>query len=69
MSVRQITISKTVIIEPFAVPNYVAAVEKDTPNLKLRDVPRDILAAMCDEWRASVFSVAGYADPAKENQS
>ena len=69
MSAREITISKAVTIEPFFVPNYVYVVEYNEPNLKLRDISRDILTAMCDEWCAAVFAAAGCVDPAKENQS
>lgn len=61
MTSRTVEITKvlTVTIEPFAVPNYVATVEKDAPNLKLSEVPPEVIIAMCDEWRDRVLFLAG----------
>ena len=66
MSNHTVTVTKIVEIEPFAAPNYAVAVASGTPNMKLAEIPQDLLATMCDEWRARVFEMAGKDDITKE---
>ena len=57
-------------LQPFQVPNYVGA--DDLPERvngawwPLHTVDAEVLAAMCDEWRRSVFAKAGKEDPQEE---
>ena len=68
---HQITLSDTVAIKPFSAPNYaVRAVHDSTlPNIDLRDIPADTLAAMADEWRVALFAKAGKVDPKESSNA
>lgn len=55
-------------LQPFRVPNYVLekqsvrrrqdGVDFDTPKSHLKDVPRDVLEQLCEQFRKDVFEKA-----------
>ena len=56
------------------VPNYVIAVSEarprqegfqEAPKYPLSELPAEVLADLCTEFRANVFAKAGKEDPAK----
>lgn len=64
------------------VPNYILAQRwyssdgrfGEDPKLHVRDVPAEVLADLCDEFRRELFAKAGKQDPARasttsENES
>lgn len=63
MGTHKVTVTKVIEIEPFPAPNYATTADPKTPNLRISEVPVDILSRMCDEWRARVFELAGQDDP------
>lgn len=63
----------------FTVPNFV--IQKmpprprqdgygfaENPKFALKEIPAEDLAALCDDFRASVFAKAGKSDPAQEGK-
>lgn len=61
-------------LQPFTTPNFVigkmpARQKQDGiiegPKWELAEVDADVLARLCDEFRAAVFTKAGKADPAR----
>lgn len=65
-------ITKSVELQPFMTPNYV--IQKmpprprqegfvEAPKYHLSEVEADVLAKLCDEFRAAVFAKAEKVDP------
>lgn len=62
----------TIRLKPFNVPNFVIAERSPRPRqdgisfdegIPLAEIEAEVLASLCDDFRASVFSKAGKADP------
>ena len=62
-------------LQPFRTPNYVLAKAKiglrqdgftEGPKWALKEVPADILAVMCDQFRKEIFLKAKQDDPHRE---
>lgn len=66
---NKIKVTTEIELQPFGVPNYGVEVGCSIPfkfspqSIDLKDIPADLLAKMCDDWRASVFKRAGKIDP------
>lgn len=64
----------TVKLQPWMVPNFVRigqpvrprqdGLQESSPGLPLSEVSAEVLAQMCDDFRAEVFRRAGKRDPA-----
>ncbi len=59
-------------LQPFTVPNYVIVKMPprprqdgfvESPKYALAELTPDVLAVLCDEFRAAVFAKAGRRDP------
>lgn len=62
---------------PFQTPNYVIGKMlprrredglSESPKWALAEVDADVLASMCDAFRAEVFQKAGKPDPARDDE-
>ncbi len=60
-------------LKPFTVPSFVIAATTTEilvppPSFPLGDLSAETLAAMCDDFRATVFAKAGKKDPTTREQ-
>lgn len=71
-------IELSVECQPWIVPNFVTLKSKSAPrqdgfhqavSIALRDVDANVLAVMCDAFRASIFEKAGKPDPRDSPQA
>lgn len=67
----------TMKLKPWLVPNFVTSEMppgqrqdgfREAPTWPLSEIPADVLAEMCDDFRAEVFRKAGKTDPKGYNR-
>lgn len=57
----EIVYQKRVVIKSFKVPNFVLIEDSpDNESVPLRDIPKETLEELCDEFRDAVMEKAGY---------
>jgi hypothetical protein len=65
-------IEQAMSVQPWQTPNYVRLKVppttrqngfKEAPAIPLSEIDADVLAALCDTFRAEVFTKAGKVDP------
>ena len=50
-------------VEPFTAPNFVRVSDAAETAVPLADVDAQVLSALCDQFRESVFKIARKKDP------